>query len=129
MNTTEKSKYTVTLRNDNIMHIFIKSCDEFNLDDMHCLLADTGKLGNYKKYPNIIQFEDYINTTKDAREFAASNESNIYTICDAFVVQKTALKLLGNFYLSVHKPKSPTRIFDDLESAVKWIHENFSTNK
>jgi hypothetical protein len=117
----DKEKFHIHLTDEGIMHYHIKACEEFTLDDIKLVLECVKEIGESPKYPNLITFDSYITTTSEAREFAASAESNIYTICDAFVVKKTALKLLGNFYLSMNKPAVPTQLFEDVESAKKWL--------
>lgn len=117
----DTEKYTIVLRKNGIMHFHIKSKNEITHGDMHDMLYHVNKIGKGKKFPNLITFEDYVTISREAREFAASEESNIYTTCDAFVVKKTALKLLGNFYLLINKPNSPTKMFEDEESACNWL--------
>lgn len=117
----DTEKYTIILKMNGIMHFHLKSKHEITYDDMHYMLNHVNQIGKGKKFPNLITFEDYVTISREAREFAASDASNIYTICDAFVVKKTALKLLGNFYLVINKPNSPTKMFEDEESACNWL--------
>ena len=79
------------------------------------------ELGGGKAYPNLVIVNHFFNASSEVREFAASEEGNKYTIADAFVVKHVAVKLIGNVYISFNKPQKPTRIFDDVAEAEKWL--------
>lgn len=64
---------------------------------------------------------EFIQVGDDARKYAAGEDSNKYTIADAFVINSIALKLVGNFYIRYNKPVRPTRIFNNEEDALVWL--------
>lgn len=37
------------------------------------------------------------------------------------VTNSLANKLLGNFFIKFHKPKTPARIFSDEKTALEWL--------
>ena len=60
---------------------------------------------------------------KQARDFLASDEGVKGIIAGAIVVDSPVGSFLGNFYLSVAKPKIPSRIFSKKEAALKWLDQ------
>lgn len=114
--------FTIQLRKDGIMHYHVKAVEEFGIEDLHETMFAANELGEGKRYYNLVTFEDFITVSAEARKFAASEASNIYTVADAFVVKNTALKLVGNFYLTFNKPKVPSKLFSDEENALAWLY-------
>lgn len=118
----EIDKAIVSLRDDGIMQYNIKPHTEYTEDDVKAANEAAGKLGAGKAYPNIIFIDHFLNADADCRKFAASEESNIYTIADAFVLNSVALKLIGNFYIKVNRPVRPTQICNTEEEALNWLY-------
>ena len=53
--------------------------------------------------------------------FAKDKKLNTYLRAQALVVNSLGLKLIARFYIKINKPISETKIFDDLEPAIKWL--------
>lgn len=118
----EIDKAIVSLREDGIMQYNIKPHTEYSVRDVMAANDAAGKLGSGKAYPNIIFIDHFLNADADCRKYAASEESNVYTVADAFVLNSVALKLIGNFYIKVNKPVRPTRIFSNEQEAIDWLY-------
>jgi hypothetical protein len=121
INKIEISSSEIMLRSDGIIHFYIKTNVNLTGNDAKEMVDAAGKVGNNKKYPVLISAGKYALAEKEAREFAASEEGNKYTIAGAIVVKSLAQKLLGNAYLKVNKPVTPTALFDNEENAIKWL--------
>jgi hypothetical protein len=121
MRTIELEKAIVTLRNDNIMHIHIKGGAELHLGDAIQAMEAMGILGEHRKYPVLIDCDEFSSVDKEARIFSASKEANIYTTVDAVAYHSLAHKLFANFYVNHNKPEIPTKIFPSTESAILWL--------
>lgn len=111
----------VRLREDGIVHMDIKDEIQVTVDIIREINKAVEKMGGGKKYPNLITAGRYTSITKEARDFAASEEANIYTLADAYVLQAFHQKILGNFFVKVIKPLNPVRFFDDEKEAVEWL--------
>lgn len=59
--------------------------------------------------------------SKEARAFSAAFKENDPCIAKAFVINSTANRLIGNFYINFNKPKVPTKLFSTEEKAVEWL--------
>jgi len=60
--------------------------------------------------------------SKDARQFFASDEVTRVSLAFAMIVDTPLSRVLGNFYLSISKPKLPTRIFSSEAEALEWLN-------
>lgn len=114
-------KSTVSLLEEGILHIHLKSGTEIHLTDAVLIVEAMGKLGGGKKFPVLIDAGEFIAVDQEVRVFSASEESNLYTLADAIAYYSLGQKLIANFYLSHNKPAVPTRTFSDKKEAIEWL--------
>src|ERR1700746_1283816 len=114
-------KSTVTLLDDNIIHIHINAGCEIELSDAVFIVEAMEKLAGGKKHPILIDAGDFSSVDKEARMFSASAERNLYTSADAIAYCNLAQKLLANFYVKYNKPVVPTRFFSNKPDAISWL--------
>ena len=119
----ELEKLFMELREDGILHFTVKDNVDFYDTDIKKTNEAIKKLGNGKAFCNLITLAINTNYDKSAREYAASVESNMYTIADAMVTSNFAIKLMFNFYMNFNKPIKPTKLFLTEESAIKWLRK------
>ena len=65
---------------------------------------------------------------KDVMDFLASDQRRGLISMEAVVVNSSALKFLGNFYLKIKKPVIKTRIFDSEAEAMQWLKNTTKKN-
>jgi hypothetical protein len=123
MTSINSEKTIVSLIENNIIHIHLKSNQEIALNDAEEVLESMGIVGEGKKYPVFIDVGEFVSIDDDVRVFSASKAGNIYTIADAIAVDNIAQKLLTNFYLKNDHPKVPTKIFSNKHDALAWLSE------
>jgi hypothetical protein len=70
-------------------------------------------------YPVIIFGQDMVSMDKASRDYLAGDGAK-NTLSRAFVVEKAQGRLQLNFFIETNKQPVPTKIFDDLESAIEW---------
>lgn len=124
MNTLDKIKTatgTVSFQEEGILRYEIEKTDELTLQNVKEYIEVVGNLGGGKSFCNLVVMKQFVQVGDDARKYAASEESNIYTIADAFIINSIALKIVGNFYIRFNKPVRPTRIFNNEEDALVWL--------
>ena len=82
-----------------------------------------------KEMPFLIDFLDVSTRIDDeARRFFAKDGPHIHLRkAQAIVVNNMQIKLLVNFYIKHHKPKNPTKLFENLEDALDWIKQFVAT--
>lgn len=114
---------TVELIGEDILYIDIKAETDFDMKDFYQLKEAARIIGNGKRFYNLVNVGPYSTPSHDAREASTSIEGSIYKLADAFVVRTYPQRMIGNFYMTFHKPHVPTRFFNDIDSAMNWINE------
>ena len=117
----ELTNAEVMLRSDDIVHFYIKTNVTLSGTDAREMVNATGEIGGNKKYLILITSGKYGMADEDARVYAASPDGNKYTIAGAIVVKSLAQKILGNAYIKLNKPTTPTSLFNDEEKAIEWL--------
>lgn len=75
--------------------------------DKHLLIVDARSINVY--------------VSKEARAFSAEFKKGDPCIAKAFIVNSTANRLIGNFYINFNKPAVPTKLFSNEEKATEWL--------
>ncbi len=119
-------KGVISILNDNILRFEVKKTDEITVADLRQFNLAIGEIGAGKQFLNLIVIKDFVLFDKEIRNYAASAEANKYTIADAIVVNSSALKMVGNFYIKFNKPLKPSRIFTSEKEAIQWL-KTFTT--
>lgn len=112
---------TVFLREDGIIEVRFIDDVLLTLEDCEELLLYYGKLTAGKKVPVLHLIGKYMNVTKEAREFSASEEGLKYSSAEAFVFDSLPHRIIANFYLNVNKPPVPTKFFKTKKEAEVWL--------
>lgn len=115
------TNYRLLFRADGIQEIHVLNGTIVTVEMIREMNEQTRKFGNGARFPNLIHIHGNLNADHKVRAFAASEEANLYTLADAFMITSTALKVIGNFYLRVNKPVRPTRMFTSETDAVEWL--------
>lgn len=80
------------------------------------VLLDTRQI-NLARYPESVL------------RYAADNEHSHKEIAYAIVVDGIGHRLMANFYLQLHRPKTRTSIFAKEEEAKEWLQERISEDE
>ena len=59
--------------------------------------------------------------TKEARDHSAELEKTYPGIASAVIADNLAYKIIANFYLKLNKPKTPYKVFNNIDSAEVWL--------
>jgi hypothetical protein len=103
-----------------ILRIEILEGAEIELSDALQNYEATKILTKNDKYLILVDGRTSLSVSREARGFAAQSKNDGCTAC-AFIITSTANKLIGNFYINVNKPNTPTRIFSSEEKAIEWL--------
>lgn len=110
----------LTLRED-ILLVKMKPNIDLNLEAMKNLLHQAVNLAEKKKYFAIIDTREPYDTSLEARNYYSESDYTEYRYADAFIVNSLPMRLVVNFYISFHKPKIPTKMFNNESDARKWV--------
>lgn len=108
---------------DDILTAVIKPNVDLGIEEMAELLEFTNQFTNYKKRYTIIDTRSEYNSKPEVQKFYAEHESVKYRYADAFIVNSLPMRILVNFYIRFHKPKIPTKLFNNMEAAKIWIEQ------
>jgi hypothetical protein len=82
-----------------------------------------------KRYAAFTDARATVTISKEAMAFGSSEEANKMLIAQAILISSLANRLMGNFMIKFHKPKSPTKLFSDEEEAMSWLREKLEAEK
>lgn len=113
--------YSIFMRVDHIIELHFENGFNGDADDARNMVSVFQKLrGKFKPSLLVIYSEDNV-FSEDARKYIASEEVSDILKADAFVINSLALRIIGNGYLRINKPKRPTRLFNSKEEAIDWL--------
>jgi hypothetical protein len=75
----------------------------------------------YKPVVTIVYNAGVISMTKEARDYLSGEEGSRGFIAAALVLESPFSSFLGNFYLTVSKPRMPSKSFTKTSAALKWL--------
>jgi len=113
--------FATIIYDDGIAHIQFKEGAELEPEHIDKMNKVIMKLSGGKTICTLSDSRVRMTATKEAREYGADNPYTKYRLATAVVVNSTALKLMANFYIRFNKPKIPTRLFEDVNEAKKWL--------
>lgn len=116
----------ITLYQENIYMLTFEDDYEVELEDAIEIDKTFIKITNNTKFSVIVDARDkFSSITNDARNFFA-NDPEIIPIREkiAIVVNNMPTKILANFFMRFNRPQTPTKVFNNLEEAVKWLSNN-----
>ncbi|HEX7905441.1 MAG TPA: hypothetical protein VF487_16325 [Chitinophagaceae bacterium] len=96
---------------------------KINLDIAKEIVKTRLEFIDYKPKLTLALNQGVMSMDKKARDYLSSDEGIRGAIAGAIVLDTPFGSFLGNFYLSVTKPKIPLRIFSKKETAVKWLQQ------
>lgn len=111
----------VFMRNDGILQVDFEEHLLLDIDqckELNRVYKEEFKVG---KVPILHVTGTFMNVTKEARDFAATEEGLESSKAEAFVIHSLAQKILANFYLNINQPSVPTKFFTKEEDAVAWL--------
>ncbi|MFH1427329.1 MAG: STAS/SEC14 domain-containing protein [Patescibacteria group bacterium] len=59
--------------------------------------------------------------TRQARQYLSSDEVSKITKASAVLVSWPISRVIGNFFIGLNKPSYPTKLFTEIEAALKWL--------
>ena len=104
--------------------LFVKMKEGINLGqaEMETLLKQAVEFTNPNKYFAIVDTTAPYDSTLESRNFYAESDYSKYRYADAFIVNSLPMRLLVNFFIAFNKPKIPSKMFNNEESAIEWIN-------
>lgn len=108
-------------RTDGIVHITFKEGTEIDIDLQDQMLKVYIEICAGKKRPFLYSGIGEVSITKEGREYSKQLEDDFPAIATAIIADNLAYRIIANFYLKVNKPKTPYKVFNDIDSAEVWL--------
>ena len=70
----------------------------------------------------LIDMTEVTEITKEARDYFANERTASIQRATALLIGSSVSRLIGNFFLGLNKPISPTRLFTNPHKAIRWLH-------
>lgn len=96
---------------------------DIELEDSKENLDAVSQLVKGKPYVVLTDGRIHARVSPEARQFSASREASNNRIAEAILVNSVASRLTANFYIRFNKPLTPTRLFNDEQKALAWLHQ------
>ncbi len=112
---------------DGLIFIVLKAVSDVVMEDVRTMMATSLEMADSKKIAVLIDSANYTQYSKEVRDYYASTEAAATLSAMAILVSDLPTRLIGNFFIKVHRPLYPTRLFNSSGEAVKWLKK--ITNK
>ncbi len=82
---------------------------------------------NKEKTRVLIDVTAVTEISKEARDYFANERTASIQRATAMLTRSPVSRVIGNFFMGLNKPISPTRLFTDPQKAIKWL-QTFSSD-
>ncbi len=76
---------------------------------------------NKAKIRVLIDMTSVTEISKEARDYFANERTASIQRATALLIGSLVSRVIGNFFMGLNKPISPTRLFTDPEEAIQWL--------
>jgi hypothetical protein len=108
---------------DGIIHIRILNRVCIDMEDAFDNFLVVRNLSQGKEIIKLIDGRADWSMDIAARRFIAGKDVQGKTIARAVVLKSLLKRAICNYFIRLHKIKSPTKIFTDYDAAIKWLKE------
>lgn len=117
-----KTQYIELSLKDGILYCVYNELEVLDIDIARTCVQDRLEYIGNQSFPSLFDITKVKHSTKEARDYMA-NEGNVGVDASGMLISSPMLKMAANFYISVNKPKNPTRLFTDRQEAVAWLSQ------
>lgn len=103
-----------------IVFFVYKENSSIDLNAARQIVQDRIQFQKQFEYPVYCDIRGMKRADKAARDFLAQ-EGSLYTKVVAILVDSPMTKIIGNFYLGLNKPTTPTKMFTDKQEALDYL--------
>lgn len=122
MKKTLDTPFAILDLQDDVLYVKMKEGINLGQPEMEELLKQAVEFTSPNNYFAVIDTTSPYDSSLEARNFYAESEYSKYRYADAFIVNSLPMRLLVNFFITFNRPKIPSKMFNNAESAYEWIH-------
>lgn len=121
MKKIELNKVTCSISEDYIITIDVKDNVEIEQEDIFAIRQANLELSKGLQYVVLVLVGQFAVISKEAREVTATKEFGETRKAMAFVISSLPQRIVGNFFIKMNNPPTPTKIFNSKEEALNWL--------
>lgn len=106
---------------EGFLRMVSKPVSEVTLADIAQIRRLAGKLVNFKRAAVLADPRHFTSFSKEIRDFYARKEASRIISAMAILVTDLPTRLIGNFFIKIHQPHYPAKIFTSETEAAKWL--------
>ena len=106
---------------DGIARTKVKPGAEIFLQDAKENTAAIETFYNGKKFPLLVDIRNIKSISPEAREHFTLKGRESVVKAYAIILSSSPSRMIGNFFLSFHKPAVPVKLFDHEDKALAWL--------
>lgn len=119
----DTGKATVYLEGEWLIRTVYKPGVTIELEDAETEIGIYRGLTETRTLAIVIDLRAMKTATSDARARYASDEDADLVCATALLTGSAVSRVIGNFYLTLNKPASPTKLFTNEALAIEWLRE------
>ena len=117
-----ENEHTEMWLEDDIIHVVYKPhLKSIDMEVAQKMVSNRLKISNGISRPIFIDTSNAKEINKEAEEHMATGDAMKYLNATALLVHNRVSKLVANFYISISRPKIPTKVFTDKQKALEWL--------
>lgn len=97
--------------------------ETLDIDAARHIVAKRLEVMKYEPCVTIADIRNVKHTTKEARDFLASEQGCEGIIATAIIIDSPLGTMLGNFYMVINKPLRPVKLFTEIKKSKKWLEQ------
>jgi len=111
----------VELRDDGIIQFFYADNMHYTMEQTKALEQAVQEMTKGVTHMSLRIAGKYTIADIEIMRYLSRGRGTLFTLADAFVIHSAPQKLLANFYLKINQPILPTRFFNNVPDAEKWL--------
>ena len=119
--TNELGKFHTWMESDGIVRTVVKPNAEVLLQDAEQNTATVATFFNGKKIPLLVDIRNIKSISPDAREHFTLKGRESVVNAYALILSSSLSRMIGNFFMTFHKPAVPVRLFNHEDKALAWL--------
>ena len=116
-------KFEIRPLGDSVIYINVLGGSEIDVEDIEAMHESIMQLSKGEEYRLLVNATEPFSMSAEARATIAGNRFATNRVAIAFVTRAMANILLGNFFIKINKPITPTKLFASEDAAFKWLQE------
>ena len=116
------SHTTLSLCEGDIIHVHVLNETSLQLEEAIEMISANKELTNSIPHLCLMTLTKFVIPTSETMDYFAGKGRDYMNLADALVINSLPQRILGNFYLTIVKPKTPTKFFKNETLALEWLN-------